>query len=94
VKATLSFSKNLFVVNMKFKSGVIGRVLRLYDIIEPDEPMMKISLYGDKMNVMSTNMGGALVLIWNDIEYKHPSIMKFPPERGIDVYGLPRTTVR
>ena len=86
-----------FTVNLKFISGTIGRVLGLYGVIEPIEPMMKIAIYGDKMNLTATysdNLGGKLETIWEDIEYHPVSTMIFPPERGIDVYGHTRAIVR
>jgi predicted dehydrogenase len=88
---------NNFTLNVKFTNGVIGRVLGLYGVIEPVEPMMKLSLFGNKMNVVSTysdNLGGQAKFVWDDIEYRHPAEMTFPPERGIDVYGHMKAIVR
>ena len=88
---------NNFTLNLKFKNGVIGRVLGVYGVIEPVEPMMKLSLYGNNMNVVSTysdNLGGQVKLVWDDIEYRPPAEMTFPPERGIDVYGHTKAIVR
>ena len=38
---------------MKFVNGTIGRIMGIYGVIEPPEPMMKVSLYGTKMNVLA-----------------------------------------
>jgi predicted dehydrogenase len=86
-----------FTLNVKFKSGVIGRVLGLYGVVEPSEPMMKLVLYGTKMTVTATfsdNLGGQLKTVWDKIEYKPTSTMTFPPERGIDVYGHTKSILR
>ena len=82
---------------MKFVDGTIARVLGIYGVIEPPEPMMKVSIYGSKMNLLATysdNMGGELQMIWDDIEYQPTSVMKFPAEHGIDVYGHTKAILR
>ncbi|TFG59037.1 MAG: Gfo/Idh/MocA family oxidoreductase, partial [Spirochaetales bacterium] len=86
-----------FILNIKFVGGTIARALGIYGVIEPMEPMMKISIYGSKMNLMATytdNEGGEFRAVWDDIEYRRPSIMKFPAEHGIDVYGHTNAMVR
>lgn len=87
-----------FILNMKFVKGdTIGRVLGIYGVIEPPEPMMKVSIYGTSMNLLATysdNLGGELQMIWDDIEYQPPATMKFPPEHGIDVYGHTKAILR
>ena len=86
-----------FTLNVKFKNGTIGRVLGLYGVVEPSEPMMKLVLYGSKMTVTATfsdNLGGQLKTVWDKIEYRPTSTMTFPPERGIDVYGHTKSILR
>ena len=86
-----------FCLNVKFKSGVIGRILGIYGVIEPPEPMMKLSLYGSKMNVLSTfsdNLGGQVKLVWDKVEYRPTAAMDFPAEHGIDVYGHTKSILR
>lgn len=86
-----------FCLNVKFKSGVIGRILGIYGVIEPPEPMMKLSLYGSKMNVLSTfsdNLGGQVKLVWDKVEYRPTATMDFPAEHGIDVYGHTKSILR
>lgn len=51
-----------FTLNLKFANGALGRVLGLYGVVEPSEPMMKVVLYGTKMTVTATfsdNLGGS-----------------------------------
>ncbi len=86
-----------FTLNVKFTNGTIGRILGLYGVIEPPEPMMKLALYGDKMNVVATysdNKGGELSVVYDKIEYRPVSTMCFPPELGVDVYGHTKTVLR
>ena len=86
-----------FLLNLKFVSGTIGRIMGIYGVIEPPEPMMKVSLYGTKMNVLaeySDNKGGKVTVVWDKIEYRPESIMLFPPELGVDVYGHTKTVLR
>jgi predicted dehydrogenase len=42
-----------FYINMKFKSGAIGRVSGLYGIIHPPQPMHQFNLYGSKGSLVS-----------------------------------------
>ena len=86
-----------FILNMKFVDGTIARVLGIYGVIKPPEPMMKVSIYGSKMNILATysdNKGGELQMVWDDIEYQPTSVMKFPTEHGIDVYGQTKAILR
>jgi predicted dehydrogenase len=86
-----------FCLNVKFARGVIGRILGIYGVIEPPEPMMKLSLYGSKMNVQSTfsdNLGGQVKVVWDKVEYRPTATMTFPAEHGIDVYGHTKTMMR
>jgi predicted dehydrogenase len=86
-----------FALNLRFASGAIGRILGLYGVVEPPEPMMKLSLYGDKMNLVaeySDNKGGQVSVVWDKVEYQPVSRMEFPAELGVDVYGHTKTVLR
>jgi predicted dehydrogenase len=86
-----------FTLNVKFKNGTIGRILGLYGVVEPAEPMMKLSLYGEKMNVVSEytdNKGGKVKVVWDKVEYRPEAVMEFPKELGVDVYGHTKTVLR
>jgi predicted dehydrogenase len=86
-----------FTLNVKFKNGVIGRILGIYGVIEPPEHMMKVVLYGSKMNVkaeFSDNKGGLVSVVWDKVEYRPEAKMEFPPEHGVDVYGHTKTVLR
>lgn len=86
-----------FSLNLKFADGTIGRVLGLYGVIEPTEPMMKLILYGTKMTLTATyadNVGGQVQMVWDKVEYRPVSTMTFPAEHGIDVYGHTKSILR
>ena len=86
-----------FTLNVKFKNGVIGRILGIYGVIEPPEHMMKVVLYGSKMNVkaeFSDNKGGMVSVVWDKVEYRPEAMMEFPKELGVDVYGHTKTVLR
>lgn len=86
-----------FTLNLRFANGAIGHILGLYGVVEPPEPMMKLSLYGDKMNVVaeySDNKGGQVSIVWDKVEYQPVSKMEFPAELGVDVYGHTKTVLR
>jgi predicted dehydrogenase len=59
--------------------------------------MMKLSLYGDKMNVKAEytdNRGGKVTVVGDKVEYRPESTMEFPIELGVDVYGHTKTVLR
>jgi len=88
---------NNFIINIKFKNGVIARALGLFDLVEPPEPMMKLSVFGRKGSGISThtdNKGGSLDFVYDKVEHKPVSHMEFPPEPGIDIYGHTKTIGR
>jgi len=43
-----------FLLNVKFRSGVIARVLGAYGIVQPPWPMMGLTLYGTKATASAT----------------------------------------
>ncbi len=86
-----------FTLNVKFRNGTIGRILGLYGVLEPAEPMMKLSLYGERMNVVAEytdNKGGKVKVVWDKVEYRPEAVMEFPKELGVDVYGHTKTVLR
>ena len=86
-----------YILNLKFKNGAIARALGLYGVVEPPEPMMKLSIFGDKGSGVATytdKKGGSFDFIYDKIEYKPIAHMEFPPEPGIDVYGHTKTVGR
>jgi predicted dehydrogenase len=42
-----------FLINLRFQSGVIARVLAVFGLVEPPLPMLGLSIYGDKGSVVN-----------------------------------------
>jgi predicted dehydrogenase len=86
-----------FTINMKFTDGIIARVLLLIGAIESPEPMMKISVFGNKGSGFAThtdNKGGVLETVLDKNLKKPVARMDFPPEHGLDIYGHTNTIIR
>jgi len=80
-----------FLINLKFKSGVIGRVMGLYGIVEPPMPLMGVSLYGSRASMRSdfTDFkAGHVRVIFDKLDRKPelnaelPAIMQGPYGQG------------
>jgi len=86
-----------FFINLKFKSGVIGRVAGLYGIVHPPLPMMQVGLYGTKASVQAEftdNAPGQVRIVLDKLGVASPMVMDFEPERDTSVYGHGATVVR
>lgn len=89
--------KNLFFLNLRFASGVIGQVKGLYDVVEPPLPMMQVALYGTAgtaIGEFTDNAPGVLRVVQDRLPVKNPLTMHFEPERDASVYGHGATVVR
>src|SRR3954465_6142144 len=42
-----------FLINLRFRSGVIARVLAVFGLVEPPLPMLSLGVYGDKGSVIN-----------------------------------------
>ncbi|CAN5418077.1 N/A [soil metagenome] len=42
-----------FLINLRFKNGVIARVLAVFGLVEPPLPMLGLGIYGDKGSVVN-----------------------------------------
>ncbi|MBV7333764.1 Gfo/Idh/MocA family oxidoreductase [Chloroflexi bacterium TSY] len=42
-----------FLINLRFRSGVIARVLAVFGLVEPPLPMLGLGIYGDKGSVVN-----------------------------------------
>jgi predicted dehydrogenase len=85
-----------FILNLKFKSGVIARVLGAYGIVHPPMPMMGVTIYGSKASALgsfSDQLGGETQIIYDKFELKEAAITKFPPEIE-GAYGHGETVIR
>ena len=86
-----------FFLNLKFKSGVIGRVSGLYGIVHPPTPMMQFNLYGTKGSLQSEftdNQPGQVKVVLDDL-FDHKAYQaEFDAERDTSAYGHGATVIR
>ncbi len=85
-----------FLLNLKFKNGVIARILGCYDIVHPPMPMMGISIYGTKASIcgnFTDKLGGQVQYVLDKFEYKNESRIHYPAETE-GAYGHGDTVLR
>ncbi|MBI2438914.1 MAG: Gfo/Idh/MocA family oxidoreductase, partial [Lentisphaerae bacterium] len=86
-----------FFLNLKFKSGVIGRVSGLYGIVHPPTPMMQFGIYGTKGSLQAEftdNEPGQIRVVLDKLAGHKPRVTVFEPERDLSAYGHGATVVR
>ena len=86
-----------FFINVKFKSGVIGRVTGLYGIVHPPTPMMQFGIYGTKGSLQADftdNEPGEVRVVFDKLAGRKPLAARFEPERDASAYGHGATVVR
>jgi predicted dehydrogenase len=86
-----------FYLNLKFKSGVIGRVSGLYGIVHPPTPMMQFNLYGSKGSLQSEftdNQPGQVKVIFDNLADHKAYTAEFDAERDTSAYGHGATVTR
>jgi len=86
-----------FFINIRFKSGVIGRVSGLYGIVHPPMPMMQVGIYGSAGSLQAEftdNEPGELRVVLDKLPGHKPMRMVFEPERDISAYGHGATVIR
>jgi predicted dehydrogenase len=90
------FEDNFFL-NMRFKSGVIGRVSGLYGIVHPPTPMMQFGIYGTKGSLQAEftdNEPGQVRVVLDKLPAHKPMVSLFEAERDPSVYGHGATVKR
>ncbi len=86
-----------FFINVRFKSGVIGRVSGLYGVVHPPVPMMQFRLFGDKGSLQADftdNEPGDIRVVKDDDPKHQPVVTDFAPERDLSAYGHGATVIR
>ncbi|MBI2440254.1 MAG: Gfo/Idh/MocA family oxidoreductase [Lentisphaerae bacterium] len=86
-----------FFLNLKFKSGVIGRVSGLYGIVHPPTPMMQFGIYGTQGSLQAEftdNEPGQVRVVLDKFPAKKPLVSVFEPERDLSAYGHGATVIR
>ncbi len=86
-----------FFINVRFKSGVIGRVSGLYGVVHPPVPMMQFRIFGDKGSLQADftdNEPGEVRVVLDDDPKHQPVVTDFPPEIDLSAYGHGATVIR
>ena len=86
-----------FFINVKFRSGVIGRVSGLYGIVHPPTPMMQFGIYGAKGSLQAEftdNEPGEIRVVLDKLAGHKPLVSRFEPERDLSAYGHGATVIR
>jgi predicted dehydrogenase len=86
-----------FFLNLKFKSGVIGRVSGLYGIVHPPTPLMQFNIYGTKGSLQSEftdNEPGQVKVVFDQLPAHKSYVAVFEAERDISAYGHGATVTR
>ncbi len=85
-----------YIANLKFKNGVIGRVMALFDMVEPPLPMMEVDIMGTKGSAVSEFTDfepGEMRFKLDRIPAKYPAEIPFPPQTSGD-RGLGNTVMK
>lgn len=86
-----------FFLNLKFKSGAIGRVSGLYGIVHPPMPMMQFGLFGKKGSLQAEftdNEPGEVRVVLDKLPGQKPMVSVFEAERDQSAYGHGATVIR
>lgn len=87
---------NNFMLNLKFKNGVIARVLGAYGLVDPPMPMMGVQIFGTKGTAkgeFSDFLGGKVSSVFDKYEIKSPFEAVYPPELQ-GAFGHGQTVIR
>ena len=75
--------EDTYLLNLKFKSGKLARVLGAYGVVEPPMPMMGLSIYGTKGSAVAdfhdfapTHAG----IVLDNMDKRPPMRMEVPPD--------------
>lgn len=73
-----------YLINLRFKNGVIARVLAAYGLVEPPMPMMGLGLYGTQASLQTDftdQQEGHLRLVLDKLATKPVASMTFAAEK-------------
>lgn len=85
-----------YLVNLKFKNGVIGRAMAACDIVSPPLPMMQVDIFGTKGSASAEFTDfepGRLKVRLDKMPVKYPYEIPFPPQTAGD-RGLENTVMK
>lgn len=85
-----------FVINLRFKNGVIGRILALYGLVHPPMPMMGVSIFGRKASMRAdyTDLQGGHIEVVYDKTEGHPVFRAEVPPVTEGAYGHGQAVAR
>lgn len=69
-----------FLLNLKFRNGVLGRVIGAYGVVQPPWPMMGITLYGTKATATATFedfKAGELRVVFDKLNTNEPAVVPY-----------------
>jgi len=72
-----------FLLNLKFKNGVIARVLGAYGTVQPPWPMMGLTIYGTKATAMATFedfQPSQVRIVFDKLEGNQPAVIDYPAD--------------
>lgn len=72
-----------FTLNLKFASGVIGRVLGAYGVVQPGWPMMGLTLFGSRATATATFEDfkpSQLRVVFDKLDGNQPAVIDYPPD--------------
>ncbi|MCR4413918.1 MAG: Gfo/Idh/MocA family oxidoreductase [Thermoguttaceae bacterium] len=72
-----------FLLNLKFRNGVIARVLGAYGMVQPPWPMMGITLYGTKATATATFedfQPSQLRIVFDKLGGNQPAVIDYPAD--------------
>ncbi len=86
-----------FFLNLRFQSGVIGRVAGLYGVVHPPTPMMQFNIYGTRGSLQSEftdNEPGQVKVVFDQLAGHKTYTAAFEAERDTSAYGHGATVIR
>jgi predicted dehydrogenase len=86
-----------FFLNLRFQSGVIGRVSGLYGVVHPPTPMMQFNIYGTRGSLQSEftdNEPGQVKVVFDQLAGHKMYTADFEAERDTSAYGHGATVIR
>lgn len=72
-----------YLINLRFKNGVVARVMGAYGLVHPPMPMMGLGLYGTKASLkadFTDQQAGHIRVVFDKLERRPAAEMTFPPE--------------
>ena len=88
--------KGNFLLNLKFKTGQIARIMGAYDIIHPPMPMMGVSIFGTRGSAIGSftdKLGGEVKVVLDKFDYKAEQKIQYSAETE-GAYGHGQTVIR